>query len=322
MTCKQDDLSFLLMFLVLLFCWYLLLKLWWAILSLEDMWLHLGSFALAVGVLSAFFFLPANLFDFDLRSSYAQFLVDFNQLLKNNHLEFEVQVNFSWFMWLLIVSSSFLFSLNLYPAIRFIRCFHSITGQKVRTFGTLTRFACYLNVLFPGLVCLMWVKPLSKDFFVNEQTLITDSGYQSLRMYLLLLCVLFRVFVFRPSVQTFLDSSLVFASQFVSNLTQYSGRILQQSIRYIFQYSLAMMLQYLLPAIQLAVLALLLKRKSTASLGLCELALAEYCTQDAQFNFLNNSLLTALLEFSMFWHTFSWFVQSVFALVYVRSSES
>lgn len=124
-----------------------------------------------------------------------------------------------------------------------------------------------LNVGFvlPLVLTTLWVRPLTRDpltvrvYRSGQQPLMTDAQFETLRLYLIVLAVVYRLAV----MPTYLQSYLNLAHQKVSSLRQEAGKItnleLQRLVIRVFYYLCVVTLQYVAPMIIILYLSLLYK---------------------------------------------------------------
>lgn len=129
-----------------------------------------------------------------------------------------------------------------------------------------TQAMLHLNFLAPLLVALLWVKPIARDYLMNMPMgrgqrlhLLTPEGFDSVRLWaVVLLCVL-RLLLTRSHLQAYLD----LARERVDRMKREAGRIgtrdLQKMVARVFYYLCVIALQYLAPLVLLLNLVFLLK---------------------------------------------------------------
>ncbi|XP_065829091.1 transmembrane protein 161B-like isoform X2 [Oscarella lobularis] len=114
----------------------------------------------------------------------------------------------------------------------------------------------HLNFFLPLFASLMWIYHLTKEPLISGEIL-TDSSYGVVRLGTVIVLCLFRLFMFR----LYLQSYLKMANRQFQSLKREPGRIsvlaLQHKIRSVFQYLFAGGLQYIAPVVLLFCWALL-----------------------------------------------------------------
>jgi len=123
----------------------------------------------------------------------------------------------------------------------------------------------HVGFILPLVLTTLWVRPLTRDpltvrLYRNMSApLMTEGQFESMRLYLIMLTVLYRLAV----MPTYLQSYLNLAFHKVSELKQEAGKIsnvdLQRRVIRVFYYLCVVTLQYICPMIMILYLSLLYK---------------------------------------------------------------
>ncbi|XP_074159411.1 transmembrane protein 161A isoform X3 [Sminthopsis crassicaudata] len=135
--------------------------------------------------------------------------------------------------------------------------------------------ALHTSFLAPVLILCLWIKPIARDFLLQAPVgktapiqLLSDSNFDSVRLWLVLALCLLRLAVTRPHLQAY----LCLAQRWVEQMRKEAGRIgaleIQRRITRIYCYVSVVSLQYLAPIILTLHLTLLLKTLGGYSWGL------------------------------------------------------
>ncbi|XP_036606156.1 transmembrane protein 161A [Trichosurus vulpecula] len=133
----------------------------------------------------------------------------------------------------------------------------------------------HTSFLAPVLILCLWVKPIARDFLLQAPVgktapvqLLSDSAFDSVRLWLVLALCLLRLAVTRPHLQAY----LCLAQRWVEQMKKEAGRIsaleIQRKVTRIYCYVSVVSLQYLAPIILTLHLTLLLKTLGGYSWGL------------------------------------------------------
>jgi len=123
----------------------------------------------------------------------------------------------------------------------------------------------HIGFILPLILTTFWVRPLTRDpltvkIYRNMSTpLMTEDEFESLRLYLIMFTVLYRLFI----MPTYLQGYLNLAYHKMSELKQEAGKIsnidLQRLVIRVFYYLCVVTLQYVAPMIMILYLSLLYK---------------------------------------------------------------
>ncbi|KAM5232519.1 transmembrane protein 161A isoform 4-T6 [Hipposideros larvatus] len=136
------------------------------------------------------------------------------------------------------------------------------------------QFLLHTSFLSPLLILWLWTKPIARDFLhqapfgETPSSLLSDSAFDSLRLWVLVALCLLRLAVTRPHLQAY----LCLAKSRVEQLRREAGRIeareIQRRVVRVYCYVTVVSLQYLTPLILTLNCTLLLKTLGGYSWGL------------------------------------------------------
>ncbi|KAG7391161.1 hypothetical protein PHYBOEH_006768 [Phytophthora boehmeriae] len=184
------------------------------------------------------------------------------------------------------------------PSFRFARMYSEMTKDKATSMWM--KFLLHLNMLFPMLICALWVPRLSRNVLVPSELVkcsphaltrdclqsevlgvsdassavvwkwysLTESQFNTLRVYVVLVACLIRLVCFRTHLQYFLVEPREVMAALVGRPGPVDGSLLQNKVRLQFNYVPIIALQYLAPACALLAAVQLLARQTATSLGI------------------------------------------------------
>ncbi|XP_069445111.1 transmembrane protein 161A isoform X9 [Ovis canadensis] len=172
----------------------------------------------------------------------------------------------------LAVVGSMLGAFLTFPGLRLAQTHHdALTMSEDRPMLQLLLHTSFLSPLF---VLWLWTKPMARDFLHQAPlgrtsfSLLSDSAFDSLRLWVLVALCLLRLAVTRPHLQAY----LCLAKTRVEQLRREAGRIeareIQQRVVRVYCYVTVVSLQYLTPLILTLNCTLLLKTLGGYSWGL------------------------------------------------------
>uniref|UniRef100_A0A7N5P4X0 Transmembrane protein 161A n=1 Tax=Ailuropoda melanoleuca TaxID=9646 RepID=A0A7N5P4X0_AILME len=136
------------------------------------------------------------------------------------------------------------------------------------------QFLLHISFLSPLIILWLWTKPIARDFLHQAPlgevpfSLLSDSAFDSLRLWVLVALCLLRLAVTRPHLQAY----LCLAKARVEQLRREAGRIeareIQRRVVRVYCYVTVVSLQYLTPLILTLNCTLLLKTLGGYSWGL------------------------------------------------------
>lgn len=203
-----------------------------------------------------------NYLEFGLETGFANFSESALQFLENQGLESQGPISKLTFKLILALLCSLIGAFLTFPGLRLAQMHLdalNLTTAKV------TQTLLHINFLAPLIMVLLWVKPITKDYFLNPSLgkdstpLMTEQTYETLRLWtILLLCVL-RLAMMRHHLQAYLN----LAQKAVAQMKKEAGRIstvdLQKMVARVFYYLCVIALQYMAPLVMLLHTTLLLK---------------------------------------------------------------
>ncbi|NXF85518.1 T161A protein, partial [Eubucco bourcierii] len=172
----------------------------------------------------------------------------------------------------LVALSSFLGACLTFPGLRLAQT--HLDALRLAADRPLTQVLLHLSFLAPVLVVVMWIKPISRDFLLHApmgtQTvqLMSDSAYNTARLWAIVGLCLLRLALTRPHLQAYLG----LAERWVEQMRREAGRIpaleIQRKVTRIYCYVSVVSLQYLAPIVLTLHCTLLLKTLGHHSWGL------------------------------------------------------
>ena len=234
----------------------------------------------------------------------------------------------------LAIVSALLGAILGFPGIRYANM-HLDSVYYYNCGGSLGRFGVVLmNVMFfsPLALAMLWILPLSQDLLYIKkgnrvEKLMTDETFAFVRVHLVIVVVLVRLFVVtRQLLQSHLES----ACQKVDKLKMETGRIsnrdLQRTVARVFYYLSAAALQYVAPLLVILFMGLLLRSLSYNLEDFTDLSLSKSSSSETdkqQYTKLIRSLLSVKLakgvaSFFCWWANVTFFITSCFGVVYFK----
>uniref|UniRef100_A0A8C0HJ97 Transmembrane protein 161A n=1 Tax=Buteo japonicus TaxID=224669 RepID=A0A8C0HJ97_9AVES len=172
----------------------------------------------------------------------------------------------------LVALCSFLGACLTFPGLRLAQT--HLDALRMAADKPLTQVLLHVSFLAPVLVVVMWIKPISREFLLHapmgKQTvqLMSDSAYNTARLWTIVGLCLLRLAVTRHHLQAYLG----LAERWVEQMRKEAGRItvleIQRKITRIYCYVSVVSLQYLGPIILTLHCTLLLKTLGHHSWGL------------------------------------------------------
>uniref|UniRef100_A0A8C8RXD9 Transmembrane protein 161A n=1 Tax=Pelusios castaneus TaxID=367368 RepID=A0A8C8RXD9_9SAUR len=229
----------------------------------------------------AFFFLLLAMVVLVVREDYLEFGLDAGLANVTDNLEvFLKQRGWEWtipiakltFKLGLVALCSFIGACLTFPGLRLAQT--HLDALKMTTDRPLTQILLHTSFLAPVIVVVMWIKPISRDLLLHapmgKQTIqiMSDTAYNSTRLWTLIALCLLRLAVTRYHLQAYLR----LAERWVEQMKREAGRIsileIQRRVTRIYCYVSVVSLQYLGPIILTLHCTLLLKSLGDYSWGL------------------------------------------------------
>jgi hypothetical protein len=183
------------------------------------------------------------------------------------------------------------------PSFRFARMYAEMIKDKQSSI--VTKLLLHLNMLFPVLICLLWVPRLSSSVLVPAELVkcspraltrdclesdvlglassassgvwkwysLTQSQFHTLRIYAVFVACLVRLLCFRTHLQYFLLEPREVMASLIGRPGFVDGALLQSKVRLQFNYVPIIALQYLSPVCALLAAAQLLMQQTATPLG-------------------------------------------------------
>uniref|UniRef100_A0A8C3BVV5 Transmembrane protein 161A n=1 Tax=Cairina moschata TaxID=8855 RepID=A0A8C3BVV5_CAIMO len=229
----------------------------------------------------AFFFLLLAMVVLVIREDYLEFGLEpglagvssnLESVLKQRGWEWTVPLAKLAFKLGLVALCSFLGACLTFPGLRLAQT--HLDALRMAADKPLSQVLLHTSFLAPVIVVVMWIKPISRDFLLHapmgKQTvqLMSDSAYNTARLWTIIGLCLLRLAVTRHHLQAYLG----LAERWVEQMRREAGRItaveIQRKITRIYCYVSVVSLQYLGPVILTLHCALLLKTLGHHSWGL------------------------------------------------------
>ncbi|KAI1900420.1 hypothetical protein AGOR_G00049760 [Albula goreensis] len=203
-----------------------------------------------------------NYLEFGLETGFANFSESAVRFLENQGLESQGPISKLTFKLMLALLCSLIGAFLTFPGLRLAQMH---LDALTLTTGKVTQTLLHINFLAPLIMVLLWVKPITKDYIMNPTLgkesvpLMTESTYDTLRLWTILLLCALRLAMMRHHLQAYLH----LAQKGVSQMKKEAGRIstvdLQKMVARVFYYLCVIALQYVAPLVMLLHTTLLLK---------------------------------------------------------------
>eukprot|EP01094_Clydonella_sp_ATCC50884_P016257 TRINITY_DN2702_c1_g1_i2.p1 TRINITY_DN2702_c1_g1~~TRINITY_DN2702_c1_g1_i2.p1 ORF type:complete len:386 (+),score=89.64 TRINITY_DN2702_c1_g1_i2:219-1376(+) len=133
-----------------------------------------------------------------------------------------IQWLYPWYRALLAFLGGLIASLLFFPAFRQARCHHLLQSDssniKANTF--FTNLLSSLNFLFPLVLAILWIKPLSRDLYTidaSSSLSLKEGQFSALRLWLVVGMCLLRLKLIFPYVQVFVLQSVQYAEMIMDS---------------------------------------------------------------------------------------------------------
>ncbi|ESP01059.1 hypothetical protein LOTGIDRAFT_225492 [Lottia gigantea] len=294
--------------------------------------------------------------EFGLEDGYNNFSGNALEFLKQQGVESHGPVSFLTFKIFLAFLCSFLGALLTFPGLRMAKL--HLDSLKYAKESRFRQFLLHTNFVLPLIICLTWARPIARDIFCKRRmysdALMTDESFDSVRLFLVAFFFIVRLLL----LPTHMQSHLNMAHEKIEALKKEGGRInsleIQKSVSRVFYYLCVVTLQYMAPAILILFLSFLLKTlgdytwtapfgdqvthlwsvKNVHKSGSMTAAPVSNGTDSiantaAHFTWAVSNLRNVftpvwyrgLLSFVMWWVSSSWFLCSVFGIMYYTQIE-
>ncbi|XP_050392720.1 transmembrane protein 161B [Patella vulgata] len=293
--------------------------------------------------------------EFGLEEGYNNFSGNAMEFLKHQGVESQGPLSFLTFKIVLAILCAFIGGILTFPGLRMAKL--HLDSLKYAKESPFKQTILHMNFILPLFICLTWARPIARDVFCvrrySGDPYLTDAAFDSIRLIL----VIFFFFVRLILLPIHLQSHLNMAHEKIEMMKKESGRInsleLQKTVARVFYYLCVVTLQYITPALLILFLTFLLKTlgdyswsdvfgdkvkvlwsvRNVAS-GMSMTAPPANSTDSiantaAQFSWAISNLRNVftsvwyrgLLSFIMWWVCTSWFLSSVFGIMYYTQIE-
>ncbi|XP_066567975.1 transmembrane protein 161B isoform X2 [Amia ocellicauda] len=211
-----------------------------------------------------------NYLEFGLETGFANFSESAVQFLEKQGLESQGPISKLTFKLLLALLCSLIGAFLTFPGLRLAQM--HLDALNLAT-AKVTQTLLHINFLAPLIMVLLWVKPITKDYIMNPTLgkesvpLMTESTYDTLRLWVIILLCVLRLAMMRHHLQAYLN----LAQKCVDQMKKEAGRIstveLQKMVARVFYYLCVIALQYVAPLVMLLHTTLLLKTLGGHSWG-------------------------------------------------------
>lgn len=203
-----------------------------------------------------------NYLEFGLETGFANFSDSALQFLEKQGLDSQGPISKLTFKLILALLCSLIGAFLTFPGLRLAQmhldALNLTTDKVIQTL-------LHINFLSPLIMVLLWIKPLTKDYFLNPTMgkdnlpLMSEQTYDTLRLWVILLLCALRLAMMRQHLQAYLN----LAQKGVEQMKKEAGRIsildLQKMVARVFYYLCVIALQYMAPLVMLLHTTLLLK---------------------------------------------------------------
>lgn len=261
--------------------------------------------------------------DFELMSAYDSFnrsVGEFSQEISMQSVGITSQLMFklSLAAWAGLVGA-----LLVFPGIRFAQMHRDLLKSEV--VGALDRLIINLNFVLPLLILLMWVRPISREYFTMrtfsgmKSPVFSSDLFEAYRIGIVIVACLLRLWMLPHYMQSYLNV----AHKKIMNLKREAGRIqisdYRRTVSTVFNYSCVVALQYVAPPVLLLFSTLMLKTLGDYSwLGVPGTSpLPTPATTELPFNLhrvkhiFTPVLFRGLFNFSTWWISCTIFINSI-----------
>jgi len=188
-----------------------------------------------------------------INSSYQAFNQSAAQFLSNQTLQSSGPVSLITFKVSVSIWCAVIGAFLTFPGLRLARM--HLDGLKYCEGRNAMKLLMNISFISPFILTIMWLKPISKDYFTSQvfpgmlTPLMSVSDYESLRLWVVVLVVVLRLCVMPQYLQAYLNMS----QRRVEEMRKQTGRIknteLQRTIASVFYYLCVVTLQYVSPLI-------------------------------------------------------------------------
>jgi len=259
--------------------------------------------------------------DIEMEQSFARFQTHVNTKMKAKNLAVELALPTTAFKAALVVLSFFVALVLVLPAFRVARNFHHIYSGNLMSWPKewvpLYRTLAVLSFFVPLITALFWIKPLTAEMILSGTT-IPRSAFESARLWLCGLPLVFAFFTFRFQLQAYFDGALQECTEMGNSET--IRPLLNAKLSNALQYLPSVALQQAMVPVTSLLLLSLVKQWTDASTGVCSIFVdwdARRAAEKTPSPSDPSPLSPAILQYMFVWINLAWFSLTSLALVRV-----
>lgn len=214
-----------------------------------------------------------DILEFGLEDAHDEFLEGATAFLKEKTMESDGPMSLITFKVILTIVATVIGGILTFPGLRYAKMY--IDAQKHYCEKRFIIFGLHISFLFPLFISLMWVKPVARTYFKSpnlgegfddkSEPLMSDETFDLIRFCLIPIFCLLRFCL----TTVHLQSHLNMAKERFDSMKMEAGRInsleLQKMIIRVFSYLCVVALQYVAPLLLLMSVSCLLKTSSGIS---------------------------------------------------------